>query len=457
LTTILVCLSVVIFCGLATLLLLLSTSQGYATKEVCINYQCKYPVLNDSNLKLEIVYQGKYTPGLKELHELSPVTQMAFLGYNDILLLNKNEGKVLRIVNNKLLSQPLLDVNVANKWERGLLGIAISRDAGKVYVFLYYTESKNGDGSDVCPTIVCVSSTEPIQNKLYRYELKNDRLINPKLLFSAPPSNIASRNGGAIVIDAHHNIYLTVGDLKGYANKNTSSMAQNFKNGTFPDGRAGILRFTPDGKAVDHGILGSKYPLNLYYAYGIRNSFGLDFDPVSGKLWDSENGPEFGDEINLVNSGFNSGWLIAQGIWEGRNLSISGRVVHEEPQGLVDFGGKGKYSVPEFVWNNTVGVTALNFLNSDKLGNSYKNGLFVASFNLGEIYHFDLSQDRSALILPNPNSVLAEDQDPNSLSFVKGLGHIVDMQVGPDGDLYVLSRYYSKPTIFKISAINETN
>jgi len=227
-------------------------------------------------------------------------------------------------------------------------------------------------------------------------------------------------------------------------------MAQNFKNGTFPDGRAGILRFTPDGKAVDHGILGSKYPLNLYYAYGIRNSFGLDFDPVSGKLWDSENGPEFGDEINLVNSGFNSGWLIAQGIWEGRNLSISGRVVHEEPQGLVDFGGKGKYSVPEFVWNNTVGVTALNFLNSDKLGNSYKNGLFVASFNLGEIYHFDLNDNRTALILVNSDR-LAEDQDAKSLTFARGLGKITDMQVGPDGNLYVLSRYFNKGTIFKIS------
>ena len=77
--------------------------------------------------------------------------------------------------------------------------------------------------------------------------------------------------------------------------KRTSQVqcAQNIKNGAFPDGRAGILRLTQDGKAVESGILGKKYPLNLYYGYGIRNGYGLDFDPVSGKLWDTENGPDF--------------------------------------------------------------------------------------------------------------------------------------------------------------------
>jgi hypothetical protein len=54
-------------------------------------------------------------------------------------------------------------------------------------------------------------------------------------------------------------------------------------------------------------ILGEEYPVNLYYAYGIRNSYGLDFDPVSGKLWETENGPQSGDKINLVEPGFNGG------------------------------------------------------------------------------------------------------------------------------------------------------
>ena len=224
----------------------------------------------------------------------------------------------------------------------------------------------------------------------------------------------------------------------------------------FPDGRAGILRFTQDGKPVGDGILGKKYPLNLYYAYGIRNGYGLDFDPVSGTLWDTENGPGNGDEINLVNPGFNSGWNRVQGTLHDRSESNAGGSVPRQPKGLVDFGGKGKYSAPEFVWNQTVAPTALRFLDSDKLGENYKNDLFVASFNRGEIYHFDLNDDRSALKLPNPNSTLAEDEDAKSLTFVHGLGKITDMQVGPDGDLYVLSRYFNKGTIFKISNTNET-
>ena len=56
-----------------------------------------------------------------------------------------------------------------------------------------------------------------------------------------------------------------------------------------------------------------QHSLNKYYAYGIRNSFGIDFDPVTGNLWDTENGPGFGDEINLVEPGFNSGWSRVQG------------------------------------------------------------------------------------------------------------------------------------------------
>ena len=51
-----------------------------------------------------------------------------------------------------------------------------------------------------------------------------------------------------------------------------------------------------------------------YYAYGMRNSFGMDFDPVTGKLWDTENGPWWADEINIVEPGFNSGWKKVQGL-----------------------------------------------------------------------------------------------------------------------------------------------
>jgi aldose sugar dehydrogenase len=76
----------------------------------------------------------------------------------------------------------------------------------------------------------------------------------------------------------------------------------------------------------------------------------IDFDPVSGKLWDTENGPQSGDEINLVEPGFNSGWNKIQGMGARQNISNTGKSALEQPEGLVDFGERGKYSAPEFVW-----------------------------------------------------------------------------------------------------------
>jgi len=133
------------------------------------------------------------------------------------------------------------------------------------------------------------------------------------------------------------------------------------------------------------GILGDKYPLNLYYAYGIRNSFGIDWDSISGKLWNTENGPHYGDEINVVEPGFNSGWVAVQGIWKP-NFDEKG-IPSLNPEGLVTFDGRGKYSPPEFIWIPPVAPTAIKFLNSDKFGTDYMNDIFVGDANTGRIYN----------------------------------------------------------------------
>ena len=412
---------------------------------------CNTPTVIDPNLKLDIIYQGNYTPGLRELNQFTSVTQFAFLGKNDILLLNKNDGKVQRILGGKAVPEPMLDVNVTNQWESGLLGIAISNNTDKKYVFLYYTESSNGDVGNS-------SGTESSYNKLYRYELiNNSKLTNPKLLFSSPSANRYSHIGGNVQIGPDNNLYLVVGEMHGDQNKTTRTMAQNNDDGILPDGRAGILRFTQDGDPVKNAILGEKYPLNLYYAYGIRNSFGFDFDPVSGQLWDTENGPQSGDEINLVEPGFNSGWNKIQGLGPRQNTSSSANAGLEEPAGLVDFNGSGKYSAPEFVWKKRTAPTALKFLNSEKLGKAYQNDLFVASFNLGEIYDFDLNDNRTKLMPTRMiNNTLAEKLEAANVIFAYGLGKVTDIDVGPDGNLYILSKYLDSPTIFRISSINGT-
>ena len=393
--------------------------------------KAELPTIKDNNLKVELVHDGLELP-----------TTMAFLGPNDILVLSKINGTVQRILNGKLLPEPLLDVNVANKNERGMLGIAVAKNTTGTYVFLYFTESTK-DGNDDCPSAArCTPGTEPLGNRLYRYQLVNNKLINPKLLLNLPATPGPGHNGGAITIGPDNNIYIPIGELR------KSSLQKGISSA---DGRGGILRVTQDGKPVDGGILGNTYPLNLYYAYGIRNSFGIDFDPVTGKLWDTENGPNKGDEINLVEPGFNGGWDKVAGMW-ARKGNVSSTNVSDiilNPSGLLDFGGKAKYSAPEFSWFHVVGPTAIKFFNSNKLGTQYQNDIFVGDFHKGNLYHFDLNQSRTGLALDGPLADKIANNDTELSSAIFGnFGSITDLEVGPDGYLYIVS--IGEGAIFRI-------
>jgi aldose sugar dehydrogenase len=132
------------------------------------------PTTGAANLRIEVV--SKTEMDEVEKNDLSPVTSMAFLGPNDILLLDKNNGLVYRIVDGNLLEEPLLDVAVLNERERGLLGIAVAHTSGSnsTYVYMYFTESAGGDGEDDCPPpdFQCKAGADPLGNRLYKYELK---------------------------------------------------------------------------------------------------------------------------------------------------------------------------------------------------------------------------------------------------------------------------------------------
>jgi glucose/arabinose dehydrogenase len=404
--------------------------------------------IHDPSLKVEEVATGLRSP-----------TTMAFLGPNDILVNEKLNGTVQRITNGKIQPQPVLDVTVANKNERGMLGIAVAKpttttttnnenksSSPTTYVFVSYTETKT-EGSDICPRPnYCVPGHDPLGNRLYRYELANNnnnsKLVNPKLLLDLPAVPGPGHNGGKIMIGPDNNVYFTIGDV-GYR-----SQTQNFANNPNSNGTSAIYRITQDGKPVK-GIIGDKDPLDKYYAYGLRNSYGLDFDPVTGKLWDTENGDACCDEINLVQPGFNSGWRKVQGFWEVKRNAYGNMV--QNPTDLVDFGGKGKYGPPKFVSLNTTGPTAIKFLNSDKLGKQYQNDMFVADFHGGNIYHFKLNQNRTDLVLNGPlaDKVADNAQELEGIKFVEGMGAITDLQVSPyDGYLYAVS--FSEDKIFRI-------
>ena len=391
---------------------------GQILRERPFSLSVSDPHLFDSRLKVEQVAKGLALP-----------TTMAFLAPDDFLVLEKDKGTVVRVTNGIISGQPLLDVNVANSVERGMCGIAVSKNGSTTYVFLYFTEINGNDGDDRKGKL-------PEGNRLYRNELVDDKLVNPILLLDLPAVPGPRHNGGAIEIGPDQNIYVPVGDIDGsFIAGFAATKTQNFDDGLAADGRSGILRITQDGEPVGEGILGHSMPLRLYYAYGIRNSFGLDFDPITGLLWDTENGPHEGDEINLVHPGFNSGWQQIYGF----SSSLKKFDINE----LVTFGGRGKYEEPKVVWARSIGLTSIIFLDTDKLGAQYKDDIFVGDVHNGRIYHFKLNNERNDLLLPeslagkfiqNPVNPGAED-----IVFGDGFSGVTDLTVGPDGYLYVVS------------------
>ncbi len=373
------------------------------------------PVVTDPKLKVEVV-----TTGLEFPTTISPI------GDNDFLILEKAKGTISRITDGKILPNPLLKINVASQVERGMLGIAVSGNTSSKLVYVYLTE----------PTNSSELNKGTVSNRLYRYELVDDKLVNPKLMLDLPGTPGPRHNGGAIIVGPDNNIYVPIGDVDGHTTE-----AQNIL-GIPPDGSGGILRISPNGSSVQN-ILGEVGPAKKYYAYGIRNSFGLDFDPISGKLWDTENGAGTNDEINLVEPGFNSGWLKVQGK----------ALPHFDYSQLVNFDGKGKYRDPEFSWIDTAGPTKIKFLNSDKLGKEYENDMFVSDVHHGRIYHFKLNETRDGLVLSGKlaDKIADFDDETKDLIFGSNFGGISDMTIGYDGYLYVVS--FGRGTVYRIVPI----
>jgi glucose/arabinose dehydrogenase len=243
------------------------------------------PAVQDPSLKVEQVVFG-----------LSLPTTMAFIGPDDILVLQLSDGRVRRVIGGVLQPGEVLDVAVDNDGERGLLGIALHPDfATNHFVYLYYTESSTGsDGGS------------PLGNRVYRYTWDGSALISPTLIVDLPVLPGANHNGGVIAFGPDEKLYVIIGDL------NRNGQLQNFTDigAPAPDDTSVILRLNDNGTSPTDNPFSSD-PNNIlsrYYAYGVRNSFGMAFDPVTGELWDTENGENTFDEINLVEPGFNSGW-----------------------------------------------------------------------------------------------------------------------------------------------------
>jgi glucose/arabinose dehydrogenase len=257
---------------------------------------------NSSNKAPKIVLRDRSLVAQQYISGLNIPMNMAFLG-NDALVLEKDTGEVKLIRDGKLQPDPVLRLNVSsNTFEEGLLGISARGST----VYLHFTER---------------DPQNKVSNLFYKYTWDGNRLINPVLVKEIHGGS-GLHNGGVMVTDAKKvtPVYAIMGDLN-----NLKGMLQNHPNGT------------PDDTSVIFP-LESKNPHD-YYAIGIRTSFGLAIDPVTGYLWDTESGGQAGyDEVNLVTPKFNSGWDVLMG---RANSSTLSRVPHYDGY---------TYHDPKFTW-----------------------------------------------------------------------------------------------------------
>jgi len=475
------------------------------------------PAVNDPDLAVRTVVSGLTQP-----------INLGFLRENDFLITEKSTGQVKRVVNGAVTAT-VLDLPVNSASERGLLGMALHPDFERTkWVYLFWTESSTGADSTVLAEVGNPSSPyapgtpQPFGNRVDRFvwdrrtqTLRFDRNIAVLRAYQADANQPlrGNHNGGLIRFekrgeghgrghwshgdgwgrhkDTREKLFVIIGD------NGRRGMLQNLLRGPsgpgVPDDQFGgpepdnahltgvVLRLNDDGSTprdnpfYEYGAsLGGEEGANLQkvFAYGIRNSFGLAVDPLSGELWQSENGDDTFDEINRIEAGQNSGWIQVMGPlvritefkgiettfptppgslqqvrWPPGNIADSPITARAR---MVDLPGS-HYADPQFSWKYATAPAAIGFMGDRSLGADYEGDLFVGAslpvLTGGYLFRFKLSENRRRLTWSDPrladlvadNTAKHNPTESESLAFGTGFGVSTDIQTGPDGNLFVVS------------------
>ena len=441
------------------------------------------PSMVDTRLGVRTVAEGLVTP-----------TSIAFLGPNDILAIEKNTGRVQRIVNGALQGT-VLDLAVNFGSERGLLGIALHPGfPGNPSVYLYWTESTTGADTNV------LSATPLLGNRVDRYVWNGSALAFAGNLVriraiqeDAGQPQRGNHDGGPIAFGSDGKLFVITGDVgrRGHLQNLPCGPTATCPGPTVPDDQFGgpqaddahrtgvVLRLNDDGTAPTDNpffaagaAMGGEVGANLQkiFSYGHRNSFGIAVDPLSGGLWVQENGDDTFSELNHVEPGMNGGWVQIMGpvsriaqfkeietTFGGRNL----QQLRWPPENIADSPGEAlsrlfmipgaHYSDPEFSWVWEVAPAGIGFVNGRGLGPNFAGDLFVgaATPNLegGYLFHFNMTGNRRAIGVDDPrledrvadNLAKHEITESESLLIGRDFGVATDIETGPNGNLFVVS------------------
>ncbi len=299
---------------------------------------------------------------------------------NKIWYVEKSTGEI-RVFNLTTRTDRLFYVvsKVNASGERGMLGIALPPKYPMApYVYVYVTRTSGGT----------------LKNQILRITSSGGHGISSKAIFSSPASSSPYHNGGRILFGPDGMLYAIVGD--GHDSANSQEVIGN--------SRGKILRMTPSGGIpADNPISETRV-----FAYGIRNSFGFTFDPQKGGLWETENGPECNDELNLIQAGKNYGW--------GPHETCSGTA----PANTNQDGPSPQ--LPKLWYTPPIAPTGIAFCTGCGLDTQSEGALFFGAFNTGDIRRVVLNA--------------ARDDVASQSVVLTHSGGVLSVEVGRDGAIY---------------------
>jgi glucose/arabinose dehydrogenase len=329
------------------------------------------------------------------LTNMSNPVALAFDPQGRLFYTEKDTGKVRLFENGTLQASPVITFSVDNCTERGLLGIVVDPDfSANHYIYVYYTAAADSCGSAL--------------NKVVRFVENNGAGSDPVEIFTSP-QDAETHNGGALRFGPDGKLYVSVGD------NDDSTTAQDV---SLPNGK--IHRINSDGTIpADNPVFTQTGALPSLFARGLRNSFGEAFDPVTGYLFASENGPYCDDELNFINGGYNYGWRASYPC-DDPNPSPTYNTIPP------------LWYIPQA--NCCDAPTGLTFYTGNIPG--WQNELFMSSFARPGLRHFYLDPTRRYVTAVNT---------------VQGVTAMMDVATGPDGALwYIEGGGYETGTLKRI-------
>lgn len=325
---------------------------------------------------------------------------MAFRDNGDILITERYTGKLRVIRQGALLATDIPGVPpvYGEIFRAGLMAVAVHPDDDAL-VYLTFTKT------------VVVDGEEEQAVALVRGRLREDRLTEVEEIFTAKGLDRGIA-GAALLFAPDNTLFMSVGGAYVYAGLGDYAQDPAIHYGK-------LLRLNADGSApADNPFVASGEYLPEVYSVGHRNQLGLAFHPETGKLWASENGPQGGDEMNIIEPGANYGWPLVS-----YSRQYRGEWVTETRQqdGLVS---------PVAIWWPSIAPSGITFYSGDKFP-EWQGNLFVGSMVTGRIPgtgHIE------RLVFNSRGDEIRRE------SLLRELGERVrDVQQGPDGYLYVLT------------------